>query len=174
MTADFVDMLNEPVNTLGRTEEAVELVLANPELIHELYACYFQCDEWVRLQVSSAFKRLWKADAGLVVPFLDGFVNDVSSIDQPSVQWTFAIMCLELEVYLSEAQRAESQRRLQGYLEASDDWIVQNNTIATLGSWAKTDEHLKKWLHPRLNALSSSHRKSVAKRATKWAEELSA
>lgn len=172
MNEQFIEMLKEPANTLGRTEEAVAIVLADPARIVELYECYFQPDEWVRLRASSAFKRLWKADVELVLPFLDGFVDDVSAIDQPSVQWTFALMCLDLDNHLTNDQRTTCKARLKSYLENSDDWIVQNNTITTLGTWAKEDTALREWLLPRLKELSESYRKSVARRAIKWLEEL--
>ena len=94
----FVGMLDEPKNTLGRTEEVVEMVLEKPELIEYLYQCYFQPDEWVRLRVSSSFKRLWRADEELVKPYIAGFVSKVSKTDQPSINWTFAQMCEELSL----------------------------------------------------------------------------
>lgn len=173
MKPDFVAMLNEPKNTLGRTEEVVELVLANPELVEDLYQCYFQPDEWVRLRVSSSFKRLWRSNPTLVAPYLGGFVQKVAKIDQPSINWTFAQLCLEMEAHLRPAQRVEAQERLQTYLDTSDDWIVQNNTIETLATWSTTDIDLREWLTPRLAQLAESPRKSVAKRARKWQEKLS-
>ncbi len=166
-------MLNEPVNTLGRTEEVVEIILADNSRIEELYECYFQPDEWVRLRTSSVFKRLWKAEPNLVIPFLDGFVKQVSLIEQPSVQWTFALLCHDLDSHLTERQRRSGKARLKNYLESSDDWIVQNTTIATLGHWASTDEALRSWLIPKLTSLTNSHRKSVVKRSRRWLDELS-
>lgn len=166
-------MLNEPRNTLGRTEEAVEMVVADPALIDDLYCCYFQPDEWVRLRVSSSFKRLWRADEGMVAPFIEGFVSEVSKIDQPSVNWTFAQMCDELGHLLSDQQRSEATGQLKGYLDNSDDWIVQNSSIETLSRWASEDAALKHWLMPKLHTFTQSPRKSVARRASKWLDKLS-
>ena len=168
----FVGMLDEPKNTLGRTEEVVEMVLEKPELIEYLYQCYFQPDEWVRLRVSSSFKRLWRADEELVKPYIAGFVSKVSKTDQPSINWTFAQMCEELDHLLTAPQRATATKRMRGYLETSDDWIVQNCCIATLSKWATADESLAKWLAPKLEGLARSERKSVAKRAAKAIELL--
>jgi len=100
MSEKFVEMLAGATNTLGRTEEAVALVLQSPERIEELYQCYFQPDEWVRLRVSSSFKRLWRADPDLVEPYIPGFIADVSKIDQPSANWTFSQLCLEMQDHL--------------------------------------------------------------------------
>lgn len=163
----FVDMLDEPKNTLGRTEEAVAMALADPSLIEHLYSCYFQPDEWVRLRVSSSFKRLWRADQKLVEPYLEGFITDVAAIDQPSVNWTFAQLCLELDHLLTPDQQATATKRLKQYLETTDDWIVQNSTIETLTHWALNDPKLASWLKPHLQRLTESTRRSVAGRATK-------
>ncbi|MEO0972431.1 MAG: hypothetical protein AAFX85_04990 [Pseudomonadota bacterium] len=168
----FVEMLAQARNSLGRTEEAVELVLAQPERIEELYQCYFQPNEWVRLRASSAFKRIWRRQVTLFLPYLTRFVDDISLIDQPSVRWTFAQLCLDLDAHLSASQRVTCVQRLQGYLQSTDDWIVQNTTVETLGTWARRDESLRRWLCPRLTVLVAQGRKSVAKRAAGWLERL--
>ncbi len=172
MKPDFIAMLNEPKNTLGRTEEAVTLILENNELIEDLYQCYFQSDEWVRLRVSSSFKRIWRADPTLFKPYIKGFVEKVAFIDQPSVNWTFSQMCLERQDDLSVKQKAAAVSQMKKYLENSDDWIVQNATIETLASWAQQDAALRLWLCPKLQELTISDRKSVAKRAAKWLGKL--
>ena len=174
MAETFVEMLNEPKNSLGRTEEVVAIVLADPTRIDELYQCFFQSDEWVRLRTSSSFKRIWRANDELFQPYIAGFVDDVSSIDQASVNWTFAQMCLDLSEKLDPGQRLAATNRLKAYLGTSDDWIVQNTTIETLGTWAQTDHNLADWLLPRLGRLAGNNRSSVAKRATTWLDRLSA
>lgn len=168
----FVEMLRGARNDLGRTEEVVACVLEDPARIDELYDCYFQPDEWVRLRVSSSFKRIWRADEAMFLPFLDRFITDVSTIDQPSAQWTFAQMVLELDAHLSAGQRRTVKGRLKKYLDTSDDWIVQNNSIETLGTWALDDPKLATWLVPHLAAFAASPRKSVARRAQRWLDRL--
>ena len=168
MSEPFVEMLNEPKNTLGRTEEVVEIVLGEPDRIDELYGCFFQADEWVRLRTSSSFKRIWRANLAFFKPFIPGFVDDVSRIEQASVMWTFAQMCLEIGDEFDAKQKIVAVERLKRYLDTSDDWIVQNTTIETLGSWAQTDDLLAVWLRPHLRRLKGSKRSSVAKRASKW------
>ena len=172
MAEPFVDMLRGARNNLGRTEEVVAEVLAQPRRIDELYDCYFQPDEWVRLRTSSSFKRIWRADETLFLPFVDRFVKVVSKIDQPSVQWTFAEMCADLAEHLSGMQRRTAKARMKKYLKTSDDWIVQNRSIETLGSWALEDAKLKGWLLPELTEFAASERKSVARRAAQWLQRL--
>ncbi len=172
MSEAFVEMLRGARNNLGRTEEVVDVVLQNPERIDELYDCYFQPDEWVRLRTSSSFKRIWRADNELFLPFLDRFVKDISKIDQPSAQWTFAEMCSDLDEYLSGAQRRSAKTRIKKYLETSDDWIVQNRSIETLSTWALDDQKLREWILPKLVVFADGERKSVARRAQSWLNKL--
>jgi len=172
MAETFVEMLNEPKNSLGRTEEVVEIVLRENGRIDELYACYFQPDEWVKLRTSSSFKRIWRADVELFRPFIAGFVTKVSKIDQPSVQWTFSQMCQDLADQLTPKQAKSATETMKGYLENSEDWIVQNTTIETLAQWAMDDQALEKWLMPKLRKFAKTGKKSVASRSSKWIEKL--
>jgi len=167
MSEPFVEMLRGATNTLGRTEEVVEIVVADPARVGEVFELYFQDDEWVRLRASSSLKRLWRHDASMVAPFVDRWIGEVAAIDQPSVQWTFAQLLDECAELLSAAQAAAATEHVKRYLEESDDWIVVNSSIQTLGNRAADDAALRKWLLPRLRKQAQSHRKSTAGRATK-------
>ena len=163
----FVDMLRGERNELGRTLDVVERVEASPERLDELQRCFFQPDEWVRLRASSATKRLWRTHPEWLEPYIESWVSDVSRIEQASVNWTFAQMCLELSDRLAIAQRAVATERMKGYLEHSDDWIVKKSSIATLAAWAEDDRRLANWLQPQLEKLADDPRKSVASQAKK-------
>jgi transcription elongation factor GreA-like protein len=153
-------------NSLGRTIEVVDLVLANHSRFEELYNCYRSSDEVVRLRVSNAVKRLWRANPDLIAPHIDRFLTEISQINQASTQWTLATMFDELDTYLTPEQRAAALTLMQHNLATHNDWIVLNNTIDTLGKWAKAgDDDLKAWLKPHLARLRGETRKSVARRA---------
>ena len=167
MDEKLVDMLRGNSNTLGRTEEVVEIVKKDPTKIHELFKLYFQEDEWVRLRVSSSLKRLWRHNPETIRPFMRQWIDEVAIIDQPSTQWTFAQMVEECEKLLTDKQLKESIKHIQGYLESSTDWIVLNTSIQTLTHYATTDNTLKTWLTPKLKKLQNYEKKSVAARAKK-------
>lgn len=59
MTDDFEEMLTggHP-NSLGRTVEVVDAVLADRARLARLYACYFSDDEVVRLRTSCSTTSL--------------------------------------------------------------------------------------------------------------------
>ena len=159
-------------NSLGNTIEVVEEVLQNPKLFDDFFNCYFSQDEVVRLRVSNGIKRICKADKSIVLPYVDKLLKDISKIDQPSTKWTLAQLFLLLEKDLSETQKASAKKILKHNLATHSDWIVLNQTIETLGKWAKKDQTLKEWLLPHLKRLAKDERKSVSKRASKTLEVL--
>ena len=111
MAEPFVEMLRGATNTLGRTEEVTDLVLADPSRAQEVYDLFFQDDEWVRLRAPSASKRLWRADEEIIEPFVEGWVAHVSAIDQPSSQWTFAQFATSATTYSPTTSEPERSKR---------------------------------------------------------------
>ncbi|MEM9076929.1 MAG: hypothetical protein AAGC43_07810 [Bacteroidota bacterium] len=160
-------------NSLGNTIEVVEEVLQNPSLFDDFFNCYFSKDEVVRLRVSNGMKRICKTDKSIILPYVDRLLNEISKIDQASTKWTLAQLFLMLEKDLSEPQKSSAQKILQENLTTHSDWIVLNQTMETLGEWAKKDEGLQKWLFPHLKQLAQDERKSVSKRASKIMDSLS-
>lgn len=174
MTNTFEEMLTggHP-NSLGNTVAVVDIVLKDKNKLQDLYRCYFSDDEVVRLRISSAFKRVCKVHPEWLVPYVDRFVSEVSRINQPSAQWTFAQLMMMLDNHLSDDQRQRVVTILRQNLEKSDDWIVLNFTMEALATHAKQSDRLKVWLTAHLRKLAKDPRKSVANRATKFQEELS-
>lgn len=161
-------------NSLGRTIEVVETVLANPERFPELFDCYGSDDEVVRLRTSNAMKRVEAARRDLLLPYVDRFIEEIGALNQPSAQWTLATLFGRLKDGLTPRQHAGALSILKRNLAEHQDWIVLNTTIETLSNWAQTDEALKSWLQPHLERLAKDTRKSVSGRATKALTALAA
>ena len=159
-------------NSLGRTIEVVEIVLKNSSRFEELFACYQSQDEIVRLRTSNAMKRVEAENHALLVPYIDKFLNTVSTIQQASAQWTLAQLFLQLENDMNDTQHEKAIKIMKHNLAEHDDWIVLNHTMKTLGAWATRDHELHSWLTPHLERLSQDARKSVAKTAEKYLKEL--
>lgn len=154
-------------NSLGRTIEVVDMVLANSTRLLDLYNCYFSADEIVRLRTSNAIKRISLENPEWLIPYIDKLISEISDINQPSAQWTLANLFQTLSVFMSNTQRNKAKNILQKNLETYTDWIVLNNTMETLSKWAKNDSILKEWLLPHLERLAYDSRKSVSGRAKK-------
>lgn len=160
-------------NSLGRTIEVVDAVIANSDRLEELYQCYFSDDEVVRLRTSNAMKRVSREKPELLVPYIDNFIEIISRIEQASNQWTLANLFETLSSDMSPEQMKKAKDIMKKNLKSHDDWIVLNNSMQTLGNWALSDEKLKKWLMPHLNRLSTNARKSVSGRTKKLIKSLS-
>jgi len=159
-------------NSLGNTIQVVNAVLADESRFAELFKCYFSKDPVVRLRVSNAMKRIAKEKPYLPIQFMDRFLTEVARIDQASAQWTLAQLFLILEKKLTLAQKEQATKIMKSNLKSQEDWIVLNQTMNTLGKWAKKDEDLRKWLLPVLEQRSGDNRKSVANTATRWVKQL--
>lgn len=154
-------------NSLGRTLEVVESVLADRAMLAELYDCYFSDDAVVRLRTSSALKRICREHPDWLAPYLDRLLGEIADLDQPSVQWTLAQLCEMLERRMTPTQRKRAAEVMKRNLVQSDDWIVLNTTMQILADWSGSDAPLRRWLAPHLERLQRDPRKSVANRAGK-------
>lgn len=154
-------------NSLGRTVEVVNLVLADRDRLAELFQCYFSADEVVRLRVSSAMKRVTIAHPEWTMGLMDRLQGEIAAIDQASTKWTLALVFDLTRTLLSEVQRARAVDIMQHNVATHDDWIVLNNSMKVLGAWADDDDELRRWLRPQLQRLTNDPRKSVASNARK-------
>ena len=154
-------------NSLGRTVEVVDQVLAAPDRFGDLFACYRSPDAVVRLRTSNAMKRVAAARRDLLISYIDRLIDEIGRLDQASAQWTLAQLFATLDCDMSTAQRRKACSLVKRNLETSDDWIVLKASMETLAGWARTDDTLKTWLRPHLMRLSEDPRKSVANRARK-------
>jgi hypothetical protein len=161
-------------NSLGRTVEVVEIVMAEPERLEELFDCYQSDDAVLRMRVSNGLKRISRAEPERLVPYISRFLTEITALDQASAQWTLAELFYTLAPWMSGEQKAAAQAHLQHNLAHHTDWIVLNFTMQTLADWAveRDDAELRAWLRPQLERLSRDKRKSVAKRAEKLLRKL--
>ena len=159
-------------NSLGRTVDVVEAVLAKPERFDELFACYRSVDAVVRLRTSNALKRIEARRHDLLLPYIDRLIGEIGALDQASVQWTLAQLFAKLKSDMSAAQRGAAQAVMQRNLATWEDWIVLNMTMETLSSWAGDDDGLRDWLRPHLERLADDPRKSVSAKARKALDRL--
>ena len=152
-------------NSLGNTEAVTERIRRAPELLDELIGTYASDDEVVRLRVSSVLKRIVLSHPEWVLPRLHIIEQWVDSLGQPSAQWSLSQDYLALSPALTSTQRQSAIERMKGFLDSSNDWIVINHTIETLGQWARKDPELRDWLVPRLHDYAHEPRKSIAGKA---------
>ncbi len=161
-------------NSLGRTVEVVDVVLADRSRLDDLYQCYFSDDDVVRLRVSSAIKRVTIARPDWTMGLVDGLQSEIAAIDQASTQWTLALVFDLLADLLSPEQHTRAVEIMQRNLAEHSDWIVLNNSMKVLGKWSDADPQLAEWLLPHARRLSRDERQSVAANARKLLQRLDA
>jgi hypothetical protein len=159
-------------NSLGNTVEVVEEILARPDYFDELFNCYFSDDGLVRLRVSNAMKRICKANKDILIPYIDRLIDEISTINQASAQWTLAQLFEMLEKQMTKVQIRDAKEIMKNNLANHNDWIVLNTCMQTLTKWAKKDHDLQIFIRPHLERLSNNDRKSVAGRAVKMLAKL--
>jgi hypothetical protein len=159
-------------NSLGRTVEVVEWVLADRSRLDDLVSAYDSDDEVVRLRVSSAMKRVTAAHPEWTMAYMDHLQSHVAAIDQASTQWTLALLFDLTADLLSPAQRDRAVEIMQDNIAHHHDWIVLNTTMQVLGAWADDEPQLAEWLLPHARRLTGDPRSSVAKNARKLVERL--
>jgi HEAT repeat protein len=173
LPSTFAEMLTGGhANSLGRTGEVVDVVLAEQGRLDELFATMADPDEVVRMRVADALEKVCGERPDLFVPHIDRILDDLGDIDQPSVQWHVAQMLDHLSGDLSKDQAHRARRLLRRNLTRSTDWIVLNVTMDVLAKWSADDPSLARWLKPELERLGHDERKSVARRASKRLAEL--
>lgn len=161
-------------NSLGRTQEVVEITLADGDRLDELFAALADPDELVRMRAGDALEKVCRERPDWLAPRVERLLGEVAEIEQPSIQWHLAQMLRRLRPALSARQTAQATELLKRNLARSTDWIVLNNTMDALADWAKDDPELAAWLRPELRRLGRDRRPAVAKRAAKRLAELAA
>jgi hypothetical protein len=154
-------------NSLGRTLEVVDAVLADRARFADLMDTYRSEDEVVRLRVSSAVKRVTVEHPDWTMDYMDRLQSEIADLDQPSAQWTLALLFDYTRHLMSQAQDERAVAIMKRNLMENDDWIVLNNSMKILSKWAKGDAALRAWLRPHLVRLTDEPRKSVAAQARK-------
>lgn len=159
----FPDALREGrPNTLGRTVDVAQAVLADRDRLGELLDCYHDADEWVRLRASNALKRVCSEQPLWVVSWVDRLLDELPPLRQPSAQWTLAQLLRSLRPHLTQTHVARGTSVMEHHLRESEDWIVLNQKMRTLVSWAEHDAALADRLRLRLQVLTRDRRGSVS------------
>jgi hypothetical protein len=154
-------------NSLGRTIEVAQTVLADITRLDELVNCYKSPDEVVRLRVSNAVKRVFVERPEMFSNYAEDFLGWISDIDQASTKWTLAQLFLLYRKQLSPEQTARAKAVVVRNLLTHDDWIVLNMCMKTCAMWAAGDPDMAAKIQSRVDLLCHDGRKTVAKEAGK-------
>jgi hypothetical protein len=158
-------------NSLGRSAEVLEAVLADPGLLADLYGCLFADDAWVRMRAADCLEKVCREHPEWVGPFIDRIFDDLSASAQPSIQWHLAQIFAE--VTLTESQKARAIDWLKKTLAASKvDWIVSVNAMKTLLSFYRSGAVSTSEITPLFEQQQQHSSNTVRKKASQFLGEL--
>lgn len=160
-------------NSLGRADEVIEQVLANPERLEELYQTIVVDDDaWVRMRAVDAFEKICRQHTEWIEPYIDRIQKDLSHSTQASIQWHIAE--IYTQVALSDAQKAQALDWLKERLATVDvDWIVAGNSMNALVYFAKKGDVPESDLLRLLNVQLGHKSGAIVKKAGKLIAEFS-
>ena len=153
-----------------KNQPVIEAVLHDSTRVGELFERVKDEDEYVRMRASDALEKVCRSNVSIVQPLKTRVLNEMSLIDQPSVQWHYAQIVDRLQLTAQETEQVIS--KLQSNFEKYDDWITRSITMEVLGSFALRDKALRAYLIPKLKELTKDSGVSISTRALKILKKL--
>jgi len=173
MNESFADMLavGGKLNSLGRVNDVIELVLQDKSRLDELYACLFNKDAWIRMRAADALEKICREHPEWVRPYIDRMQTELATSTQPSIQWHLAQIYREVDLTAQQKELAiDWLKRLVATVDV--DWIVAANTLETLVQFSQDGSVAGHDVVALLKIQQQHKSKSVVRRATKLLDKL--
>ena len=174
MNEAFAHMLAEDgkKNSLGRVNDVIKYVLADPRRIEELYSVMFHEDAWVRMRGADAFEKICRLHPEWIQPYINRMQTELSASEQASIRWHIAQIYTQVE--LDDKQKQHAIRWLKAILkEPTIDWIVSANCMTTLAHFVRSGDVDKSTACALFSVQSQHHSNAVQKRALYFLNEFS-
>jgi hypothetical protein len=164
MDIDFVEMLGGgDRRSIGRSEEAVSLVLEHPELFGNLLGAIQSPDPVVRMRAADAAEKASAVQPELLQPFKTLFLGALADIPQQEVRWHVAQMLPRLK--LTPAERQSALAILQNYL-SDRSRIVVVFSLQAMADLAQQDPSLRPGVLATIESLQETGSPAIRSRAT--------
>jgi hypothetical protein len=141
------------MRSIGRSNEVVAEVLANPALFETLFNGMLADDPLVRMRAADAVEKITARQPELLTPYKDRLLEEVSQSEQQEVRWHVAQLLPRLT--LTPVERQEALAILETYLEDKSK-IVKTFAMQTLADLAEQDPTLRPAIIARLETLTAS------------------
>ena len=134
--------------SIGRSDEVVTDVLANPLLFKELFKGLFSDDLIIRMRSADAIEKITAQHPEYIRRYKRALVYRVAQTDQQEIRWHFAQMVPRLD--LNEQESKFVIKTLVSYLHDKSS-IVRTFSMQALADLAERNRRLR----PRVTALLS-------------------
>ncbi len=139
--------------SIGRSNQVVKQVLANPNLFRVLFLGMLDPDSVLRMRCADAVEKIAVKRPDLLQPYKKPLIQRVAKIDQPEVRWHVCQLFSRLE--LTPKERRIVLAILSEYLR-DESSIVKTFSMQALADIAEQDVALRPGIVKRLERLTRS------------------
>jgi hypothetical protein len=164
-TENILDKLeNGDRRSIGRVDEVVADVLADPDLFDTLFRGILASDPLVRMRAADAVEKISADHPERLRPYKRTLIEQVAGIEQQEVRWHVAQMLPRLD--WSQEEQAVIVEILLGYLD-DESKIVKTFTMQALADFAARDANLRPRVVGLLRELTATGSPAMKSRGRK-------
>jgi|SRR5271165_3754682 len=126
--------------TIGRSDQAVEIVTRDPNLFPALIRGLWSADPLVRMRAADATEKVTRERPELLQPFKKELLGLLKETKQQELRWHLALMIPGLELTAAERRTAISSLKL--YLQDSSS-IVKTFALQGLADLAQNEASIQ-------------------------------
>ncbi len=156
--------------SIGRANEVVAEVLANPRLFRSLFACLTAGDPVIRARAADAVEKISASRPHYLRPYRARLLGDLARCEQKEVRWHVAQMLPRLRWNRREQRRA--YRVLLGYLSDASS-IVKTFAMQALMDLSKQAPQLRSAVLDELKTVAARGTPAMRARGRKLLAKLS-
>ena len=157
--------------SIGRSNEVVAEVLADPSLFGALFEGMLDADPLIRMRAADAVEKVTAQHPEYLAPFKSKLIRPVAKSDQQEVRWHVAQLFSRLA--LSKAERRVVVGILSEYLK-DESRIVKTFSMQALADIAEKDEELRAPIVTQLEKLTRTGSPAMQSRGRKLLARLKA
>jgi hypothetical protein len=150
--------------SIGRSEEVVGDVLADPGQFQRVFDAMLAPDPLVRMRAADAIEKITRRRPDLLRGLEGRLLTEVAAIDQQEVRWHVAQLVPRLA--LTPRQRTRAVAILHGLLD-DDSRIVRTFAMQALADLAEDDQQLRRRVLPLLAELTRTGTPAMRSRGRK-------
>ena len=150
--------------SIGRSEEVVGDVLADPSQFRVVFDAMLVPDPVVRVRAADAVQKITRRRPDLLQGLENRVLFDLAATGQPEVRWHVAQLAPRLA--LTPPQWARAITMLRGFLD-DDSRIVRTCAMRALADLAEHDEQMRRWVRPLLAELTRTGTPAMRSRGRK-------
>ena len=163
------DLKSGDLRSIERSDDAVALVLAQPQLFGELIAGLLDDDRLVRMRSADAVEKATRDHPDWLIPWKRCLLNDVSARKEKELRWHVAQLLSRLK--LTRPEREQAVEILMEYLRDKSS-IVRTFSMQALADFAENDAALREEVRPLIERLTQTGTAAMKARGRKLLRKL--